>query len=261
MLLVLKLWKIEKAGSAGGIRAGGFPPLNRHFAWEQEGRRTSCCNLGLTSLTRPGRLRAMNPPTRGPRGAGLGRESRDASTSMRADSIAHPKCRVRDSWQSGQMPGLLFEEGTTDSSNGIRRLEFRAGDARWKIPCKRILRHCSRDALRCARYLTPLFMGPSPNCVRAAKRLRRAEIARHISTRANTARKHAKGSTWTELIARKPPRMQALQTNALARPDESRRMRTRPPEFPDESTRNAFLSQEIFRWRANRCRCPQAAFR
>src|SRR3984957_190958 len=98
-LLVLELWKIEKQGRAGGIRAGRFPPLNRHFAWAQEGRRSSCCHFGLTSLTRPRRLRAMNSPARGLRREGSERERRDASTSVRADSIAPRKRRFHDCWQ------------------------------------------------------------------------------------------------------------------------------------------------------------------
>src|SRR5271155_2834570 len=49
---------------------------NRHFVREKRGRQTSCCNLGLTSRTRPRRLRAMNPA-----------EERDASTAFRVLSI------------------------------------------------------------------------------------------------------------------------------------------------------------------------------
>ena len=147
-LLVLELWKIEKQGRAGGIRAGRFPPLNRHFAWAQEGRRRSCCNLGLTSLTRPPAVARDEPSGPRPAGAGLERERRDASTSVRADSIARRKRRFRDSWRSGRMSGLCFEEVTTDPTDGIGRFEFRAGH----MQC------CSLDALRCAPHFIRPFL-------------------------------------------------------------------------------------------------------
>jgi hypothetical protein len=105
--------------------------------------------------------------------------------------------------------------------------------------------------------------GPRRICVRAAKR--GAALKHRIIFRPepipDESTEYRVRFHLTGFDRRKPLRMQALQTNALARPGESRRMRTRPTEFPGASTRNAFLSEEMLRWRASRCLCPQADFR
>lgn len=90
---------------------------------------------------------------------------------------------------------------------------------------------------------------------------RRAEILRPNFDASEYGTGVEKSSNRAELDRRNSLRMGALETNALARPDESRKMRTRPTVFPDKSTRNLLLSEEIFRCHVSRCRCPQADFR
>jgi hypothetical protein len=178
----------------------------------------------------------MNPPARGLRGAGSERESRDASTSVRADSIARGKHRFLDFWRSGRMPCLCYEEVTTGSHSGIRRLA-RAGEVRQGGGVSSASPSCGAPhRMPSIRRTIPVGLGRI--FLRAAKRLRRAETLSHVSTPARCGTRVQKGFNLAEFDSRKFLAIQALQTGALAPLDESRRMRTRLKVFPDESTRN-----------------------